>query len=195
MPPSPPNTAPSWQCRRCRKSYTADELPLRRACPQCRGPLISSQQAAAYVTNTLAALHRLKHLSSLTLASGALLAMTIQIVISTLKHSQDYKEITYIVISGGAASLVATGLWWHYGTQTCMLLASVVFQLTACIYAISAFIASAPLMELADNVPGKIGDYLKLLVVLTAISPLGLSLIAWHHYASFNTIKKRSANA
>jgi hypothetical protein len=174
----------SLQCRPCRKTYLASEVQGRRSCPSCRGPLISQRQIETYRANTQASLGRLKNLSTLTLAGGAILAMIVQTAIQVYEDSPDFTVLTWTVFTGSVVSLVATGLWWTTGSRTMMLVASLIFQLTAMVYALSVFAASSPLLEERHSRAVTWG------IATVAFSPLGLSLLAWHQYRSYVKVLK-----
>ena len=174
----------SFQCRPCRKTYSAAEVQGRRSCPTCRGPLISQQQLENYRAETQATLNRLKHQSAVTLAAGALVAMAAQIVIDWSKSNPDYRALTWLVFVGSVASLVAAGIWWKTGKRVMMLAASLVFQATAMVYAFSAFAALSSLAELGHS---RVNTWV---ILAVALSPLGLSLLAWHQYRSYLKVLK-----
>ncbi|RBP47387.1 hypothetical protein DES53_101184 [Roseimicrobium gellanilyticum] len=175
----------SFQCRPCRKTYSASEVQGRRSCPVCKGPLISQQQLENYRAATQASLDRLKNQSALTLAGGALLAMAVQIGIDLYEHDSDFRALTWLVFAGSIASLVAAGLWWKTGKRPMMLAASAVFQASAMVYAFSVFASMGPLLE-------QLGDSRRITTgfLILAFSPLGLSLLAWHQYRSYLKVLK-----
>jgi hypothetical protein len=178
----------SFQCRPCRKTYSANEVLGRRSCPVCRGPLVSQQQLEGYRANTQASLNRLRNQSTLTLGGGAVVAMIVQAVIQWYEQKSDYSSdfavLTCTVFAGSLASLVATGIWWKTGTRTMMLVASLIFQLTAMVYAISVFAATSPLLDMGHS------RLTTNAIMIVAFSPLGLALLAWHQYRSYVQILK-----
>lgn len=182
--------ADSLLCRPCRKTYSAAEVQGRRACPKCKGPLISQQQLETYQANTQASLTRLKHQSSSTLAGGALLAMGIQSGINIIKHDSDFQALTVMVVTGGILSLVTAGLWWHTAQRTYMLAASVVFQITAIVYGFSFFAASAPLLDWAMHFSRRVGQAASWVVLGVGALPLGLALLAWQQFHSYKKVLK-----
>lgn len=131
---------------------------------------MSQRQLEGYRANTQASLNRLKNQSTLTLTAGALAVVAIQLGIDWYKNDPDYRTMTWVVVTGSVASLVAAGLWWKTGSRLTMLLASVIFQLTAVLYAFSVF--------------GAAGLFSRGLMVV-AFGPLGISLLAWHQYRSY----------
>jgi hypothetical protein len=150
----------------------------------CRGPLISEQQRENYRAATQASLNRLRNQSTLTLGGGAVLAMIVQAAIQWHENSPDSTALTWMVFAGSLASLVATGIWWKTGTRAMMLLASLIFQLTAMVYALSVFAASSPLLEMGHS------QSITYTIATVAFSPLGLSLLAWHQYRSYVQVLK-----
>ncbi|WP_038172739.1 hypothetical protein [Verrucomicrobium sp. BvORR106] len=173
----------TFLCRPCRKTYSADEMQGRRACPKCRGPLVSQQQLDGYKADTQASLSRLKHQSSSTLAGGALLAMGIQTVINIIKHDPDFSALTFMVFVGGILGLVTAGLWWYTSRPSLMLVASLVFQVTSFVYFFSVFAASGTL----DILESKWGVRITFAV---ALAPFCIALFAWHQYRSYLRILK-----
>lgn len=174
----------SLQCRPCRKTYSAAEMQGRRSCPLCKGPLVSQKQLENYRAITRETLERLKDQSAFTLGGGAILAMVVQAAIDWYENSSDFKVLTWVVFAGSLASLTATGIWWKTGTRAMMLMASLVFQLTAMVYGFSVFVASSPLMERIHSPSVTWG------VSLVAYSPLALSLMAWHLYRNYVQVLK-----
>lgn len=168
-----------YQCRPCRKTYTAAEVQGRRSCPSCKGPLIGQKQLENYQAETLASLNRLKHQSTLTLAGGAILAMAIQSGIDWYENSTDFRALTWMVGAGSIAGLAAAGFWWKTGKRSLILVASLIFQVTALVYAFSVFAASGPLFEMGRS------RGLTNAILFVALTPLGLSLLAWHQYKSY----------
>lgn len=83
-----------------------------------------------------------------------------------------------------AFSLVATALWWKTGTRSTMLMASLIFQLTAMVYGLSVFVASSPLRERVQSPSATWA------ISLVAYSPLALSLMAWHLYRNYVQVLK-----
>lgn len=182
----------TFLCRPCRKTYSTAELQGRRACPKCKGPLVSQQQLESYQADTQASLDRLKKRSASTLTAGVLLAMGIQTLINLVERNDDFRTLTTLVFVGGIASWVATGFWWNTGKRGWMLAASILFQATTFIYAFSVFVASAPLLEVAGKAnSSRAGEYITCAILAVALAPLGLALLAWHQYRSFSQILKR----
>jgi hypothetical protein len=166
------------------------ELQGRRACPKCKGPLISQQQLETYQANTKASLERLKQQSSSTLAGGALLAMGIQSVINIVQHDPEFSMLTSMVFAGGIVSMVIAGLWWRTGRRSYMLAASIIFQITAFIYGFSFFTASTPLLDWAISLHRRVGQAVSWIVIAGGATPLGLALLAWHQYRSYMEVLK-----
>lgn len=110
--------------------------------------------------------------------------MAVQTAIQLYEDSPDFTTLTWVVFAGSLVSLAATAIWWQTGTRAMMLLASLIFQLTAMVYALSVFAASSPLME------GNHSRAVTYGIVTVALSPLGLSLLAWHQYRSYVQILK-----
>lgn len=182
----------SLLCRPCREAYSPAELQGRRACPKCKGPLVSQQQLETYQANTQTKLAHLKKRSASTLTVGIILAMGIQTLLNLMKHNDDFRMLTTLVFTGGIASWVATSFWRNTGKPGWMLAASVLFQGTTFIYAFSVFAASVPLLEIAtdDSTSKRVSEFIIFFLMTVAFSPLGLALLAWHQYASFMRIVK-----